>query len=85
MLYIGNSLTCYLTCSLTYLLLNRDLKPENLLLKTKTDDFDIKIADFGFAIQTKDSGLQTQCGTLLTHSLTHSPANLLTHSLNLFT
>jgi len=42
---------------------HRDLKPENLLLKTKTDDFDIKIADFGFAIQTKDSGLQTQCGT----------------------
>ena len=27
---------------------HRDLKPENLLLKSPFNDFDIKLADFGF-------------------------------------
>lgn len=43
---------------------HRDLKPENLLLRSKTDDADIKLADFGFAIKTRgDKYLKTQCGT----------------------
>ena len=46
---------------------HRDLKPENLLLTSKTDDADIKVADFGFAKhiegQDADHALDTQCGT----------------------
>ena len=43
---------------------HRDLKPENLILKSKTNDSDIKIADFGFAIKARgDKSLRTQCGT----------------------
>ncbi|KAL3659444.1 hypothetical protein V7S43_015436 [Phytophthora oleae] len=46
---------------------HRDLKPENLLLSSKEDDADIKLADFGFAkksaIQNGDTGLSTACGT----------------------
>ena len=42
----------------------RDLKPENLLLTSETDDASIKVADFGFAIQgAAKSSLTTQCGT----------------------
>jgi calcium/calmodulin-dependent protein kinase I len=41
---------------------HRDLKPENLLLSNKTDDCDIKIADFGFAKHTSER-LDTVCGT----------------------
>jgi serine/threonine protein kinase len=29
--------------------INRDLKPENLLLTSQNDDANIKLADFGFA------------------------------------
>ncbi|GMF25230.1 unnamed protein product [Phytophthora fragariaefolia] len=46
---------------------HRDLKPENLLLSSRDDDADIKLADFGFAkkaaIQNGDAGLSTACGT----------------------
>merc|ERR1740136_631691 len=43
---------------------HRDLKPENLLLMSKTNDRDIKIADFGFATKvTSEECLKTQCGT----------------------
>jgi len=43
---------------------HRDLKPENLLLSSKTNDRDIKIADFGFAKKvTSSECLLTQCGT----------------------
>jgi len=43
---------------------HRDLKPENLLLASKTDDANVKIADFGFAIQSQgNTSLKTQCGT----------------------
>mmetsp|Transcript_21627 Transcript_21627/g.20774 ORF Transcript_21627/g.20774 Transcript_21627/m.20774 type:complete len:352 (-) Transcript_21627:351-1406(-) len=43
---------------------HRDLKPENLLLMSKNNDSDIKIADFGFAKRTTSSTcLLTQCGT----------------------
>mmetsp|Transcript_1211 Transcript_1211/g.1850 ORF Transcript_1211/g.1850 Transcript_1211/m.1850 type:complete len:398 (-) Transcript_1211:2529-3722(-) len=43
---------------------HRDLKPENLLLMSAANDFDIKIADFGFAKRVlSDASLRTQCGT----------------------
>ena len=42
----------------------RDLKPENLLLVSESDDAVVKVADFGFAQKfMADSGLTTQCGT----------------------
>lgn len=43
---------------------HRDLKPENLLLVSKDDDADLKLADFGFAHRvTSETCLTTQCGT----------------------
>lgn len=43
---------------------HRDLKPENLLLVSKSNDREIKIADFGFAKKAPTSEcLLTQCGT----------------------
>jgi serine/threonine protein kinase len=42
---------------------HRDLKPENLLLRSKTDDTDIVLADFGFAQLTDGKSLQQVCGT----------------------
>jgi len=43
---------------------HRDLKPENLLLVSKNDDSQVKIADFGFAKKVfEESSLTTQCGT----------------------
>jgi calcium/calmodulin-dependent protein kinase I len=45
-------------------IVHRDLKPENLLLSGFEDDSHIKLADFGFAIQTDGYvSLKTQCGT----------------------
>ena len=43
---------------------HRDLKPENLLLESKNDDANVKIADFGFAQRLEDNQLlKDQCGT----------------------
>jgi len=43
---------------------HRDLKPENLLLVSKNDDSQVKIADFGFAKKVyEENTLSTQCGT----------------------
>ena len=43
---------------------HRDIKPENLLLKSMTNDTDLKIADFGFAVKVKHgTKLKTKCGT----------------------
>jgi hypothetical protein len=39
-----------------------DLKPENLLLASKDNDTDVKIADFGFAKHVSEK-LNTVCGT----------------------
>lgn len=45
-------------------IVHRDLKPENLLLTSASDDANIKLADFGFAVKAMGlSSLTTQCGT----------------------
>lgn len=41
----------------------RDLKPENLLLTSPSDDADIKIVDFGFAIEIEGLNCTSQVGT----------------------
>jgi len=41
------------------------LKPENLLMASKEEDAEVKLADFGLStIVTSDSMLKTSCGTL---------------------
>lgn len=42
---------------------HRDLKPENLLLKSKEDDSDVVLADFGFATYCDGKSLNQVCGT----------------------
>lgn len=44
-------------------IIHRDLKPENLLLKSKGDDGDVKLADFGFAVKCEGDNITSQCGT----------------------
>ncbi|KAG9403064.1 hypothetical protein AC1031_006604 [Aphanomyces cochlioides] len=46
-------------------IVHRDLKPDNILLTSRHADATIKIADFGFAKQTKDEhdSLLSSCGT----------------------
>jgi calcium/calmodulin-dependent protein kinase I len=45
-------------------IVHRDLKPENLLLKSKDDDLDVAIADFGLSkIMGQARMMQTACGT----------------------
>ena len=43
--------------------MHRDLKPENLLLKTKDNDTDIVLADFGLAHIMDSKPLFKRCGT----------------------
>ena len=43
---------------------HRDLKPQNLLLKSNTNTYDIVISDFGFSCRVhKPMSLSTRCGT----------------------
>eukprot|EP01087_Luapelamoeba_hula_P016147 TRINITY_DN4938_c0_g1_i1.p1 TRINITY_DN4938_c0_g1~~TRINITY_DN4938_c0_g1_i1.p1 ORF type:complete len:221 (-),score=29.94 TRINITY_DN4938_c0_g1_i1:60-722(-) len=42
---------------------HRDLKPENLLLKSKDNDYDVKIADFGLSSFMDSQKMMTACGT----------------------
>lgn len=44
-------------------IVHRDLKPENLLLTSKDDDADLKLADFGFATIVNGNTLTEQLGT----------------------
>ena len=47
-------------------IVHRDLKPENLILVDKTDDAELKIADFGLSKIVDDAAssvMQTVCGT----------------------
>lgn len=45
------------------LLFHSDLKPENLLLTSPSDDADIKLVDFGFAIEVQGNSVTQQVGT----------------------
>ena len=47
------------------LIVHRDLKPENLLFASKSDNTDIRIADFGLAtkLKTPDQKLTLRCGS----------------------
>ena len=60
---------CRFLSALEYLhshnIVHRDLKPENLLLASKTNDWDLKIADFGLATIIKDptKKINLQCGS----------------------
>ena len=45
---------------------HRDIKPENMLLTSRDDDWNIKLADFGFAkrvVEQDHVGLVTSCGS----------------------
>ncbi|KAL4485766.1 hypothetical protein ABPG72_012306 [Tetrahymena utriculariae] len=44
-------------------IMHRDIKPENLILVDKSDEFQIKLADFGLAAFTSDDLLFKRCGT----------------------
>ena len=45
-------------------IVHRDIKPENLLLASESNDFDVKIADFGLSAHVpKGKTLQQVCGT----------------------
>lgn len=44
-------------------IVHRDLKPENILLMSQSNDYGIKITDFGLAKRTNKDGLRTFCGT----------------------
>jgi calcium/calmodulin-dependent protein kinase I len=51
------------TYSLVYPISDSDLKPENLLMTSQSDDADIKVVDFGFAVECEDNSITNQCGT----------------------
>jgi calcium/calmodulin-dependent protein kinase I len=63
----ARDLVCIVLSAIKYLhdknIVHRDLKPENLLLTSKLDDANIKIADFGFATKVEGLSLTTQLGT----------------------
>jgi calcium/calmodulin-dependent protein kinase I len=44
-------------------IVHRDIKPDNLLLTTTSDDAVVKLADFGFAKRIGDGVLHTPCGS----------------------
>ncbi|CAD8044835.1 unnamed protein product [Paramecium primaurelia] len=44
-------------------IMHRDIKPENILLNDKSENFDLKIADFGLASYTESELLIKRCGT----------------------
>ena len=58
-LYCG----CLLIVFFFFFLFNRDLKPENLLLKSKDNDTDVRLADFGISRFFDEGFMKTTCGT----------------------
>lgn len=57
---------CHDRCLLLFPLLQRDLKPQNLLLSDSSSNPLLKIADFGFARSLAPQGLaETLCGSPL--------------------
>lgn len=45
------------------MLFYRDLKPENLFLKDKSENSDIKLADFGFSVEAEGNTITAPYGT----------------------
>ena len=43
--------------------MHRDIKPENLILRSKSNEYDIVIADFGLAQEVKKKFIHIRCGT----------------------
>jgi calcium-dependent protein kinase len=43
--------------------MHRDIKPENIILKDRSDDFDIKLADFGLGCFVSNDIVFRRCGT----------------------
>lgn len=65
---IAKIITRRLVEALAYLhrenIIHRDLKPENILFKTNTNDFEVKLTDFGLAkLVTDDVVAKTACGS----------------------
>ena len=52
---------------LTYLhkknIIHRDIKPENLILRSKSNDYDLTIADFGLSQRLNMPFIHVRCGT----------------------
>ena len=45
-------------------IMHRDLKPQNILIKSQLNDFDIKIVDFGLSCYIKEENpIYLRCGT----------------------
>ena len=44
-------------------IVHRDIKPENILLMSNSNDWEIKICDFGLAGLYKGNDLKLKCGT----------------------
>lgn len=44
-------------------IMHRDIKPDNILLETGKNDYDIRIADFGLAAFIDEEILYKRCGT----------------------
>jgi serine/threonine protein kinase len=60
--------------NLAYCQCYSDLKPENLLMATKNDDANVKLADFGFACIADGFSITSQCGTPGKTAVPHSDA-----------
>lgn len=41
----------------------RDIKPENILMTSRTDDINLKLADFGFAVKSGVPAAKQNAGT----------------------
>eukprot|EP01029_Cantina_marsupialis_P001451 TRINITY_DN1123_c0_g3_i1.p1 TRINITY_DN1123_c0_g3~~TRINITY_DN1123_c0_g3_i1.p1 ORF type:complete len:472 (-),score=126.64 TRINITY_DN1123_c0_g3_i1:238-1653(-) len=44
-------------------IMHRDLKPENIMLSSATSSTDVKLVDFGLALQVQNEGAKTYCGS----------------------
>lgn len=44
-------------------IMHRDIKPENLILRSKNNDSDIVIADFGLSYEMGKKPIHIRCGT----------------------
>ena len=44
-------------------IMHRDIKPENLIMRSKSNDYDVVIADFGLAQEIKKKFIHIRCGT----------------------